>query len=158
MGQGTAIGEVPFPNETIQESAETFIFMRPFENGQISLALYVEAHSPLAQQLAFPATIVPAPSPYAAAISINLPIVRVLPEFPPVSITSFQSTIGPEGITYYHHTRHKYLAYQPKGIYTPRTCPIMFGVVPQRFGFPFAAQFTFSDNTQRTVLTRVRCP
>jgi len=150
MGHGTAIGAVPFEHETLEESAETFIFMRPFENGRISLALYVEGRTPLATQLAFPATIVPAPRPYGSAISITLPLVRVIPELPPVSITKFQATIGPEGITYYHHTHHKYLAYQPRGIQTPPRCP--------PHGFPFAAHFTFNDHSERTVATRVRCP
>jgi hypothetical protein len=42
------------------------------------------------------------------------------------------------------------LAYQPKGILLPRSCP--------RGGFPFSAQFTFLDGSTTSSQTTVRCP
>ncbi|MGH2913219.1 MAG: hypothetical protein ACRDJ3_12170, partial [Solirubrobacteraceae bacterium] len=61
-----------------------------------------------------------------------------------------RATIGPRKVTYYEKAAGRTLAYRPKGILLPHSCP--------RHGFPFSAQFSFLGGSIVGARTAVHCP
>jgi hypothetical protein len=79
-----------------------------------------------------------------------VPLVPSLPEAPDVAVVQLHATFGPKDLTYYEREHGKLVAYHPKGILLPNTCP--------HGGFAFSASFTFLDGSHTTAQTRVPCP
>jgi hypothetical protein len=150
MGYGVATAEIQVATERIQELATTAIFMAPFANGNIVLELYVNSETPVSSERIFPGLILPATPPYGGELVITVPLLHSFPEGPYVALTTFRSTIGPLGITYYDHLHGRYVPYNPQGIVLPQHCPT--------HGFPFAATFDFIDHTHTIAHTNVPCP
>jgi hypothetical protein len=150
MGYGTATGDIQVESEVIEESATTAIFMAPFQNGDIALQFFLNAHTPISVERIFPGLLLPAPPPYGGNLTINVPLIGTFVEGPDASLVTLQSTIGPLGITYYDHTHHQFVPYHPNGILLPRNCP--------KGGFPFKATLTFTEGTTATSRYTVRCP
>jgi hypothetical protein len=82
-------------------------------------------------------------------LQLNVPLVPSVPEGPDVSVVRVQATLGGH-LTYYEQVHGRTLAYRPRGIGLPRTCP--------RGGFKFAAAFAFLDGTYASARTTVSCP
>ena len=155
MGRGTATAEIPFAGELVVESAQVDVFSARVQNGRLALMVFVEAHSPVETELVFPATVVPAPPPYSEGIETNVPLVPTVPEGPDVAVTHFQMALGstptgPDHFVYYRRVHGHRVAYAPRGLLLPPTCP--------RGGFPFNAQFAFQDGSTATAHTTVPCP
>jgi hypothetical protein len=155
MGRGTATAEIPFAGELVVESAQVDVFSAPVQNGRLALMVFADAHSPVGAELVFPATVVPAPPPYSEGIETNVPLVPTVPEGPDVAVTHFQMALGstptgPDHFVYYRWVRGRRVAYSPRGLLLPPTCP--------RGGFPFKAQFAFQDGSTATAGTTVPCP
>jgi hypothetical protein len=150
MGYGTATGEIQTQEYVIEETANTAVFMGPFENGDITLQFFLDAVDPLSVERIFPGQLLPAPPPFGDALSITAPLIRSFPGGPDVSLVRFRSTIGPLGITYHDHLHHEFVPYHPNGILLPHRCP--------QGGFPFAASFTFAEGTTITADRKVSCP
>jgi hypothetical protein len=151
MGYGSATVEVPFGGtEILYENTRATIFMAPLRQGNISLLFYVDGESPVAAQIVFPGTVLPATAPYGGNLTTTIPLIESVPEAPDAAILNLKMTLGPSGITYYEYAKHHKIAYQPRGILLPEHCP--------PHGFPFAANLTFADNTQTNTQTTVPCP
>ncbi len=73
-----------------------------------------------------------------------------VPGGPDVSIVSVTSTIGPSHLTYYKHVRGHLVPFRPRGVSVPERCP--------RGGCPFAADFTFLDESRTSAQTTVPHP
>ncbi|MGH2911760.1 MAG: hypothetical protein ACRDJ3_04715, partial [Solirubrobacteraceae bacterium] len=56
----------------------------------------------------------------------------------------------PKKVIYYERVDGRTLAYQPRGILLPRSCPPA--------GFPFVARFSFSDGSKARAKTTIACP
>ncbi|HTZ86352.1 MAG TPA: hypothetical protein VMB05_06775, partial [Solirubrobacteraceae bacterium] len=155
MGRGIATAEIPFAGEVISESARIELFSAPVKANRLSLLVYVDARSPVFAQLVFPATVLPASSPFGETIDTSVPLVPTLPGAPDVAVTLFHMTIGAtsrgDGHFLYERVSHgKRMMYSPKGLLLPPRCP--------KGGFPFQAHFVFSDQTTATARTSVPCP
>ncbi len=155
MGRGTATAEIPIAGEVIAESARIELFSAPVRSGRLGLLVYASAVSPVFAQLVFPATVVPASSPYSEGIETSVPLVPILPDGPYVAVTRFQMSIGttaagPGHFVYHRWVHGKRTSYIPSGLRLPSTCP--------SGGFPFAAHFAFEDGTTADAGTRVACP
>ena len=150
MGYGSALIEVPFGSEPIQETASITTFLAPVKEGQISMLFYAEGKTPLIAKLVFPAVLASAPTPSGGSLDTDLPLVPTLPGAPDVTVVQLSSTIGPLNLTYNERTHGKTLHYKPKGIAIPKHCP--------RGGFPFTASFSFQDTTKTSTTTHVPCP
>jgi hypothetical protein len=155
MGRGTATAEIPFAGELVVESAQVDVFSARVQNGRLALIVFVDAHSPVGAELVFPATVVPAPPPYSEGVETNVPLVPTVPEGPDVAVTHFQMALGstltgPDHFVYYRWVHGHRVAYPPRGLLLPPTCP--------HGGFPFEAQFVFQDETTATARTTVPCP
>jgi hypothetical protein len=150
MGYGSALAEIPFESETIQESAKITTWMASIEEGHVGLLFLAQARQPVAAELIFTSQILSAPPPFGGTLDTTIPIIPTLPEGPDVSLTQLRSTLGPMHITYYQTFHGKTTAYHPQGIRLPHTCP--------HNGFPFTATFTFQNDTNATAHTTVPCP
>lgn len=155
MGRGTATAEIPFAGELVVESAQVDVFSARVQNGRLALMVFVDAHSPVEEEVVFPATVVPAPPPYSEAIETNVPLVPTVPDGPDVAVTRFQMALGstptgPDHFVYYRWIRGHRVAYSPRGLLLPPTCP--------RGGFRFNARFAFEDGSTTTASTNVPCP
>ncbi|HEY2718384.1 MAG TPA: hypothetical protein VGI52_02045, partial [Solirubrobacteraceae bacterium] len=68
---------------------------------------------------------------------------------PDVSLVSLRASIG-GALTYYERVRGKLVAYRPRGIGLPDSCP--------RGGWRLTASFAFIDGTSSSARTAVPCP
>ncbi len=150
MGSGSALAEIPIGPAILKETAAITLVRAPTQDGHLTLLISVNGQNPVDAQLAFPALLLPAPSPFGGRLQISVPLIPSLPGGPPVAVVRLRTTLGPQGLTYYEHNHGKTVAYHPEGILLPRTCP--------HNGFPFAADFTFLDGSDATAHTLVACP
>ncbi len=149
MGYGSALVEVPFGPELVQETARTRTFSAPVSKGHLALLFYAEGETPISAQLVFPAVVATAPPPFGGSLDTTLPLVPSFPEGPDAAVVRLRSTIGPLNLTYYEQVRGKRVAYTPKGIVLPKQCP--------PGGFPFAADFSFEDGSNASAASNVPC-
>jgi hypothetical protein len=150
MGHGSALIEVPFGPELIQETGSITTFMAPLQNGNLGLLFYAYGKTPIYAEPIFPGLVLPTIPPYGGRIDVNLPLIPSLPDGPDAALLRLRTTIGPLGLTYYERTHDRTIPYKPRGIVLPEHCP--------HNGFPFAAEFTFQDDTHTTAHTTVPCP
>jgi hypothetical protein len=155
MGRGVASAEIPFRDETVVQSAQVDVFSSPVQHGRLALMVFVDAQTPVEAELVFPATLVSASPPYSEGIDTDVPLVPTVPAGPDVAVTRFQMALGstptgPDHFVYYRWVHGHLVAYPPRGLLLPPTCP--------HGGFPFEAQFVFQDETTATARTTVPCP
>jgi hypothetical protein len=150
MGYGEALTGIVLGSETITEVAPITILRSPDQEGHFALLFYAEGTTPVDTHILFPGLLLPASAPFGGLVSIGVPLVPTLPGAPYISVLQLHATLGPHRVTYYEQSNGRTLAYRPRGILLPGSCP--------RAGFPFAAQFSFLDGSRATAQTAVPCP
>jgi hypothetical protein len=150
VGHGNAMAELRFGAQLVTENASIAIARAPDREGHISLLLYANGPSPVNTQILSPAQLLPTEPPFGGRLNMQLPVIPSVPGAADVAIVALEVSIGPQGLTYYEHLDGRTLAYTPRGILLPRTCP--------RGGFPFAATFTFLDGSSPQARTTLPCP
>ena len=150
MGIGSAIAEFPIGPQIAHETAPVSIFRAPDEHGQLALLLYVTAANPVGVQIALPSLLLPAAAPFGGSVQIGVPLVPSFPDSPDVAVVQLTATLGPLGITYYERIHGRTIAYHPRGLLLPASCP--------HGGFPFAAELSFADGSTASTQTAVPCP
>jgi hypothetical protein len=150
MGHGQALTGIVLGSTIITENAPITVVRAPDEEGRIELLFYAEGTTPVTTRIVFPGLLLPASAPFGGLVSIGVPLVPTLPGAPYISVISLHATLGPIGVTYYEQVGGRTLAYQPKGILLPTSCP--------GGGFPFAAEFHFLNNNVAQTHTAVPCP
>jgi hypothetical protein len=149
MGRGRAVAELRLGPQLITESASISIARAPDQEGHIALLLYAVGPTPVNTQILSPAQLLPTAPPFGGRLNMQLPVVSSVPGAPAVAIASMHVTLGPQGLTYYEHVDGSTLAYTPRGILMPTTCP--------RGGFHFAATFSFLDGSSAQATDVVAC-
>jgi hypothetical protein len=150
MGSGSAIAEIPVGPAVVHEYAPVTIFRAPDRNGQIGLLLYANGLNPVDAQILLPSLLLPARAPFGGRVQIAVPLVPSLPDSPDVAVVRLTITLGPLGIIYYEKIHGRTVAYHPRGLLLPDSCP--------RGGFPFAVELGFVDGTTASARTSVPCP
>jgi hypothetical protein len=150
MGSGSATAELRFGPQLVTENASISIARAPDQEGHIALLLYASGPSPVNTQILSPAQLLPTSPPFGGRLNMQLPIIPSLPGAADIAIVSLDVTIGPQGLTYYERAQGITLAYTPKGIPLPKTCP--------RGGFRFAARFSFLDGSHPEARSTLPCP
>jgi hypothetical protein len=150
LGFGSAFVEVPFGQGSGHEIPEIQALMGPPHNGNIVVLFYANGQEPVYAQIVFQGELVSGSEAFGGDLNAAIPLIPSVPNGPPVSIVSVQSTIGPSHLTYYKHVHGKRVAFHPKGVSVPLHCP--------RGGFPFSANFSFLDGTNTTAQSVVPCP
>ena len=150
MGRGSALAEIPLGSTFVDEPALVTLFSGPLQNGHPQLLFLASGEIPVLANLVFPALVLPAKPPFGGLLNTTLPLIPSVPDGPDVALVSLQTTIGAKGITYYERVKGKTIAFRPRGILLPKTCP--------HGGFAFGANLTFQDATHAATSTVVPCP
>jgi hypothetical protein len=150
IGIGSALVEVPFGPDIIKETVSVDTFIGPPNEEHLELLYYVEGWTPVASQLVFLGQLLPDHGVYGEHVNTAIPLTPTLPGAPDAAVVSFESTIGPNHLTYVTHVGNRAVRYRPRGMLEPRVCPAM--------GFPFRVDFSFVDGTQSTATALVPCP
>lgn len=150
LGYGSALVEVPFGTGAGHELPEIQAWMGPPHNGNMVVLFYANGQTPVYAQLVFAGEVLPSTGIFGSELATSVPPIPSVPNGPDVSIVSVNATIGPERLTYYKHVHGRRVAFHPRGIAVPESCP--------RGGFPFSANFTFQDGSTAAASTTVPCP
>ena len=114
------------------------------------LEIYLNGSSPVSIQLVFTAPVINSPKPYGLGFSLNVPIIKVLPEASDASALSSFLTLGAKNVAYYKKVNAKRKLFHVKGIITPKKCP--------HGGWPVATQFSFQDGSTVLSTSKIPCP
>ncbi len=151
VGGGTALAEVILGSEAIRENAQITVLNGTPEGEHLVLLFYADGETPVSTQLVFPSVIfLNEEGPFSGHINTNVPPIPSVPGAPDVSVLSFQSTLGPLGVTYYRLVHGRRVAFHPEGIAVPESCPHQ--------GFLFSGEFSFMDGTVVKANSTVPCP
>ena len=150
MGFGTTDVEVAFGEERIRQKTKLDTFLGPPETAD-ELMFLSTARAPIASRVVyFGKSLEDAAGPFAGTIETVAPLVATAPEADYLSTTSFESTLGPLGLTY-QRTLHGHTEnFHPEGILLPKVCP--------RGGFKFRVTLKFADGSTAGDRTSVPCP
>jgi hypothetical protein len=149
-GFGGGLGVYEIANEIIHESFTLEFFLGNNHPGHVELLIYLDGSSPVSIQLVFTAKVVQGPKPYGLGFSLNVPLIKTLPEASYASAVSSFLTLGAKNVAYYKTVHGKRMLFHVKGIITPKTCP--------RGGWPVASQFSFVDGSTVTAKSTIPCP
>lgn len=150
VGFGTTDVEVAFGGERIRQKTKLDTFLGPPETAN-ELMFLNTARAPIASQVVyFGKSLENAEGPFAGALETVVPLVPTVPGGNYLSTTSFESTLGPLGLTY-QRTLHGHTEnFRPEGILLPKKCP--------RGGFRFKVTLQFADGSTASDRTSVPCP
>jgi hypothetical protein len=143
MGQGSALVEVPFGPEIVKETVTLGLYAAPSSDGYVHLAILAHGSEPVAASVVMSGVL------RAGRLDITIPAIASLPGAPYVALVSLRASLG-GALTYYERIHGRVVAYRPRGIGLPDSCP--------RGGWKLAAAFTFADGRSSHASTAVACP
>jgi hypothetical protein len=149
-GFGGGEGTYELGQEIINEKFTLDFFLGDNRPGHTVLLIYLDGSTPVSIQLVFTAPVINSPKPYGLGFSLNVPIIKVLPEASDASAKSSFLTLGAKNVAYYRTINGKRKLFHVRGIITPKSCP--------KGGWPVASQFTFEDGSTVTSTSKIRCP
>jgi hypothetical protein len=150
LGFGRAFVEVPFGEGSGHEIPNLQALMGPPHDGNLVVLFYANGQEPVYAQIVFQGELVSGSETLGGSLNAVIPLIPSVPNGPPVSVVSVQSTIGPSHLTYYTRSHGRTVAFHPQGVSVPPSCP--------RGGFPFSATFGFADGTSTVATSVVPCP
>ena len=149
-GFGGGEGVYELAHELINEKFTLDFFLGDNRPGHTVLEIYLNGSTPVSIQLVFTAPVINSPKPYGLGFSLNVPIIKVLPEASDASAKSSFLTLGAKNVAYFRTVKGKRKLFHVKGIITPKTCP--------HGGWPVASQFTFEDGSTVMSTSKIACP
>ena len=149
-GFGGGEGAYEIAHEIIHEPFTVDFFLGNNKPGHVELLIYLDGSSPVSIQLVFTAPVIQEPKPYGLGFSLNVPLIKVLPEASDASAISTFFTAGAKNVAYFKKVHGKKKLFHVKGIITPKTCP--------SGGWPGASEFSFEDGTTVKTTTKIPCP
>jgi hypothetical protein len=149
-GFGGGEGVYELAHEIIEEEFTLDFFLGDNRPGHTELLIYLNGSTPVSIQLVFNAPVITGPKPYGLGFSLNVPIIKVLPEASDASAKSSFLTLGAKNVAYFKTVKGKRKLFHVKGIITPKSCP--------KGGWPVASQFSFQDGSTVTSKSTIPCP
>ncbi len=143
IGSGSALVKFQVSPIVSEELVGIGMVAGPSQNGWVSLLISASGSSPVDGRILMTTRLVP------GQLKFKVPLVEGIPEGPDVAIVRTRITIGGD-LIYYRRSHGKRIAYRPRGLALPRTCP--------QGGFKFNATFSFLDGSQTHAQAVVRCP
>ncbi len=150
MGFGSAQVQAPFGLRAVRETGRISIFMTQPVDRRTTMLFYFDGRKPVIAPLVLQTEILTPESSVDSVLSTEIPPIPTAPGGANVSMLSLQANIGPSHVWYFKHVHGRTVAYQPKGLNVPETCP--------RGGFVFTGEFGFQDGSQATSRSVVPCP
>jgi hypothetical protein len=149
-GFGGGMGIYELGHELVEEEFTLDFFLGDNRPGHTVLLIHLKGSSPVSIELTFTAPVINSPKPYGLGFSLNVPIIKVLPEASDASAKSSFLTLGAKNVAYYRRVKGKRKLFHVRGIITPKSCP--------HGGWPVASQFTFEDGSQVLSTSKIPCP
>jgi hypothetical protein len=149
-GFGGGEGAYEIAKEIINEAYTVDFFLADNKPGHVELLIYLEGSTPVSIQLVFTAPVIQFPKPYGLGFSLNVPLIKVLPEASDASAITAFFTAGAKNVAYFKKVHGKRKLFHVKGIITPKTCP--------RGGWPAASEFSFEDGSIVKSAIKIPCP
>jgi hypothetical protein len=143
LGSGRATTAVGFGPAIVRENVRLESFAAPSSDGYLHLAILASGKSPVLARVVLTAVLLP------GRMQISVPEVLGLPGGPNVALVAITATLGGP-LTYYEHIHGRTIAYRPKGISLPDSCP--------RGGWKLAAGLSFADGARSVASTVIPCP
>jgi hypothetical protein len=141
LGHGHAVAEAQAGSQIVSEGIDLTLFVGPFHNLQPTFEILGQGYSPFDERVVLTGTVRPDNPPYGEDLVLSIPPIPTLPLEPDASIVSMSLTVGtakpPHPITV-------------NTVVVPPSCPAG--------GFPFAAEFTYSDGSTGSALASAACP
>lgn len=149
-GVGGGEGVYELSHELVKEKFTLVFVLGDNRPGHVVMLIYLNGSTPVSIQLVFTAPVIEGPKPYGLGFSLNVPLIKVLPEATDASATSSFLTLGAKNIAYFKKIHGRRRLFHVKGIITPRHCP--------KGGWPVASQFSFEDGSTVMSTSKIRCP
>ena len=150
IGRGRAIADVRIDAMKIPELADVTVLTGSVSGeGRLRLVYYVDGRHPFGARLVFAGTLTHARPPWGGTISLVVPSIPTLPSGAILALRRIRVSIG-ERVTYYERRGGRRVAYRPRAVAVPATCP--------RRGFRFQARLVFADGHRASSDARVPCP
>jgi hypothetical protein len=149
-GTGGGEGIYKLGSEIVKEKYTVEFFLTDNHPGHTQMVIYLKGSTPVSIELYFDATVIRGPAPYGLGFSLNVPLIKVLPEASDASATSAFLSLGAHNLTYYKTVHGKRTLLHIKGIVLPKHCP--------HGGWPVASQFSFQDGTTIIAKHTIHCP
>jgi hypothetical protein len=149
-GFGGGEGAYELAHEIINEAYTLDFFLADNKPGQVSLLIFLKGSTPVSIEIVFTATVITGPPPYGLGFSVEVPLIKVLPEASDASAKTAFLTLGAHNVAYYKKVHGKKKLFHVKGIILPKQCP--------HGGWPIASQFTFQDGSTVLAKRTVPCP
>lgn len=150
IGFGTALVQVPFGTQAVRETARVSIFMaRPVRRHTTTL-FYFDGRQPVIAPFVLQSEVVTPESSSDSVLTTPIPPIPTAPDGPEGAMLALRASIGPPGLRYFKRVDRRTVAYRPRGISIPETCP--------GGGFVFVANFRFRDGSLARAKSVVPCP
>jgi hypothetical protein len=149
MGTGSALAEMRIGPTVVRENARITIVRAPEHEDHLAMFFYTRGEQPVIVRLTFTGVLLPASSPFGGAVKIAIPPIEGFPgDY--IDIVRLHLVLGPPHLIYYERVHNHTIAYRPRRIRLPDTCP--------HGGFPFSATLAFFHGGEVSVPTAVPCP
>jgi hypothetical protein len=149
-GFGGGEGIYELGGELVKEKYTLDFFLSDNRPGHVALLVYLQGHSPVSIEIAFAGQVISGPKPYGLGFSLDVPLIKVLPDASDASATSAFITLGAHNVAYYRKVNGKRTLFHVKGIVLPKRCP--------HGGWPVASRFKFQDGSTVLATRSVPCP
>ena len=149
-GFGGGEGVYEIAHEVIEEKYTLDFFLGDNRPGHTVLLIYLQGTSPVSIELVFTALVIQSPKPYGLGFSLNVPLIKVLPEASNASAKTSYLTLGAKNVAYYRKVKGKRKLFHVRGIITPKSCP--------HGGWPVASRFSFEDGSTVLSTSTIPCP
>jgi hypothetical protein len=149
-GFGGGEGAYELGGQVIHETFTLDFFLLNNHPGHEEMAILLDGSSPVSIEIVFIATVIHEPKPYGLGFSLDVPLIKVLPEASDASAISSFLTLGANNVAYYRKVHGKRKLFHVKGIIVPKTCP--------HGGWPVASEFTFQDGERVIAKRKIPCP
>jgi hypothetical protein len=141
IGYGRAVTIAKTGSEVIEEPVTLSVFVGPLALQGPTIEVYGHGFTPIEQSEVFTGTVLPGEPPFGEELSLPLPAIHTLELEPDASMALLSLTLG-TGLTHHGHAG--------SAMSVPRRCP--------PGGFPFAADFAYSDGTSGSAQATIPCP
>jgi hypothetical protein len=149
-GFGGGEGVYELAKEVVPEKFTLDLFLTDNRPGHVAVVFFLNGATPVSIQEVFTGVMVRGPKPYGLGLSINVPLIKPLPDAGYASATSSFITLGSNHVAYFKKVHGRRKLQHVKGIILPNSCP--------RGGFPVSSQFTFLDGSTVNATRKIACP
>jgi hypothetical protein len=143
MGRGHALAEVAFGPDIVPEKVNLSLFAGPSSDGYLHLLILAAGEMPVMGRVVLKAVLLP------GHLQIEVPPVPGLPGGANIAFVSFNTTLG-GALTYYERSHGRTIAYRPKGIGLPSSCPAG--------GWRLTGKLAFLNGQRSSTETVISCP